>query len=102
MFAPSREDARRFFFDTWQKQQAGHPLSDLEKLLASVIAAHPEYHAVLSRPEQFRDREWQPEQGETNPFMHMSMHLAVEEQLSIDQPFGIRHLYKQLLLKTGS
>lgn len=102
MFAPSRQDARRFFFDTWKKQQAGVALSDLEKLLASVIAAHPEYHAILDRPEQYGEREWLPEQGETNPFMHMSMHLAVEEQLSIDQPFGIRALYQQLLAKTGS
>lgn len=102
MFAPSRQDARRFFFDTWQKQQAGQPLTDLEKLLFSVISLHPEYHDILNRPQQYAEREWMPEQGETNPFLHMGMHLALEEQLSIDQPPGIRTLYQQLLHKTGS
>lgn len=102
MFAPSRQDARRFFFDTWQKQQNGHPLTDLEKILFSVILLHPEYHTILARPEQYGEREWMPEQGETNPFLHMSMHLALEEQLSIDQPPGIRELYRQLLQQSGN
>ena len=67
MFAPSRQDARRFFFDTWKKQQAAVPLSDLEKLLASVIAAHPEYHAILDRPNSTASANGCPSKAKPTP-----------------------------------
>jgi len=102
MFSPSRDEARRFFFDTWGKYRRGEALAGLEKVALQVISLHPEYHALLDEPDRHLDRDYLPESGDINPFLHLSLHLAVEEQLSIDQPAGIRALYQRLLQKTGS
>ena len=96
MFSPTREDARRGFFETWRKYQAHESVADIEAMLLEVILQHPEYHALLSKPDQYQDRDYAPEHGETNPFLHMSMHLALNEQLSIDQPPGIRERHQAL------
>ena len=101
MFSPSREDARRGFFETWRKYQAQEPVAGIEAMLLEVILQHPEYHALLSKPDQYQDRDYAPEHGETNPFLHMSMHLALNEQLSIDQPPGIKQRYQTLLTQHG-
>ena len=90
MFTPSRDDARHFLIDAWAKHRARQPLSELETLAAGLIALHPEYQPVMENPERYADRDWQPESGETNPFLHLSLHLAVAEQLGVDQPPGIR------------
>lgn len=102
MFSPSRDEARRFFFDTWAKHHQGEILTGMENLALEIINLHPEYHALLDAPEHHLDRDYVPELGDTNPFLHLSLHLAVEEQLSIDQPGGIGALYQRLLQKTGS
>ncbi len=102
MFQPTRDQARQFFFDAWAKYRAHQPLSDLEKLALDAILEHPEYHRVLDHPERHRDRDWTPEMGETNPFLHLSMHLAIREQLSVDQPPGIRARFQRLREKAGS
>lgn len=102
MFNPSREQARRFLFDTWRKQHEGAPLTDLERLALAVMLLHPEYHAQLDAPERYLERDYPPENGETNPFLHLSMHLAIREQLSIDQPGGIVAQYRRLVEKTAS
>lgn len=102
MFQPTRDQARQFFFDAWAKYRAGEPLSDLEKLALEVILLHPEYHGVLDDPERHLDRDWTPEMGQTNPFLHLSMHLAIREQVSVDQPPGIRARFRALCEKTGS
>ncbi|WP_273431013.1 DUF1841 family protein [Chitinibacter tainanensis] len=94
LFNPSRDQARRFFIHSWQKHQQGLHLEDLEAVVVDVLLAHPEYHAFLS--EDYIDRDWPPEHGDTNPFLHLSLHLAIAEQLSIDQPAGVRALYQQL------
>ena len=99
MFAPSREQVRQFFFDTWGKYRAATPLQGLEKVALEVILLHPEYHAVIEAPERSADRDYTPEMGQTNPFLHMSLHLALEEQLSIDQPRGIRGYYQKILMR---
>ncbi len=101
MFSPSREEARRFFFAVWRKYRGQQPLTPLEHLALDTISAHPEYHAVLDQMERFLTREYHPEDGEINPFLHLSLHLAVTEQLSIDQPPGIRNCYQQLLKSHG-
>ena len=62
---------------------------------------HPEYHPVLDDPERYMDRQYLPEAGETNPFLHMSMHLSIEEQLSIDQPPGIKNELARIAAKLG-
>ena len=90
MFNPTRDQSRIFLFDLWDKHQMGAALTPLESLALSIVLEHPEYHAVLHNREKYLDRDWKPEGGETNPFLHLAMHLAIEEQLSIDQPPGIR------------
>ena len=102
MFNPSRDEVRRFFSDTWDKYRGGEKLSGLEATALEVIVLHPEYHSLLQDAERAVDREFAPEAGELNPFLHLSLHLAIEEQLSIDQPRGLRELYEQLIATTGS
>jgi hypothetical protein len=101
MFDPSREQVRRFFLEAWRKRRAREIASPLENLAADLVALHPEYHALLDDPEAALAGEWTPEGGETNPFLHLSLHLAVEEQLSIDQPPGLRPAFEALLARRG-
>jgi hypothetical protein len=101
MFNPSRDEARRFLTEAWAKYRAQAPLSDLEKIAAALIGLHPEYHATFEQPERFADRDYAPEQGDVNPFLHLSLHLAVAEQLAIDQPPGIRAQFERLRAARG-
>ena len=100
MYNPSRDQARRFLFEAWRKYREKAILSDLEGLAAEHILHHPEYHALLEDQDKL-DRDWLPEMGETNPFLHLSLHLAISEQLAIDQPPGIKAAYQRLLARTG-
>jgi hypothetical protein len=102
MFNPSRSQAREFLFDLWQKHQAGAALTPLESMAIAIVLEHPEYHAYLGDRERYLERDWRPEGGETNPFLHLQMHLAIEEQLSIDQPTGIRNAVEALARKHDS
>ena len=101
MFNPSRDEARRFLIDAWRKRRDGQPLTQLEEIASAIIARHPEYHALLEAPETNADRDFLPESGSVNPFLHLSLHLAVAEQLAIDQPPGIRAQYERLCLARG-
>jgi hypothetical protein len=101
MFNPSRDQVRDFFFATWQKYQAQQNLTELEKIALQHIATHPEYHKILEQPERYQQHDWRPETGETNPFLHLSMHLSISEQLSIDQPIGIKNRYLSMTEKHG-
>jgi len=98
MFNPSREEVREMFFATWRKYRAGEPLAGIETIALQVILLHREYHQILDHPERYRDRDYV---DESNPFLHMSLHLALEEQLSIDQPPGIRGAWDHLLERWG-
>ena len=102
MFNPTRDQSRIFLFDLWDKHRAGAALTPLESLALSILLEHPEYHPVLENRERYLDRDWKPEAGETNPFLHVAMHLAIEEQLSIDQPPGIRGAMETLERRFGS
>jgi hypothetical protein len=102
MFNPSRDQARAFLFDLWEKQRAGAPLTALEAMALGIVVEHPEYHPFLEDRERYLDRDWKPEGGETNPFLHLQMHLAIEEQVSIDQPPGIRAAVDALATRRGS
>ncbi|PTR06564.1 uncharacterized protein DUF1841 [Nitrosospira sp. Nsp5] len=101
MFNPSREQARLFFFDAWRKYRQREMLSAMENIALEAILLHPEYHAMLDDTARYQDKDYLPEMGDTNPFLHMSMHIAIREQLSIDQPVGIRQRFERLLTKTG-
>jgi hypothetical protein len=94
MFNPSREQARQFLIDAWKKRVEALPATALETIAADIIAMHPEYHALLGAGEEALARDWTPEDGAMNPFLHLSLHLAIAEQLSIDQPPGIRALFE--------
>jgi hypothetical protein len=102
LFNPTRDQVREFFFGLWAKSQAGGPLTPLESMALAIAMEHPEYHDVLADPERYREREWPPEGGETNPFLHLAMHLAIEEQVSIAQPPGIREAVRRLAAKHDS
>jgi hypothetical protein len=96
MFTPTRDESRRFFVDAWAKYRAGMPIDGLEKTAVGLVALHPEYHAILEEPERHMARDFAPESGTVNPFLHLSLHLAVAEQLAIDQPRGIRAHFERL------
>ena len=102
MFNPSRSQAREFLFDLWGRHRAGAALTPLETMALAIVLDHPEYHRYLEDRERYLERDWRPEGGETNPFLHLQMHLAIEEQLSIDQPPGIHAAVQALARKHGS
>ena len=101
MYNPSRDEARRFLTDAWRKHRAREPLSALEQVAAGVIALHPEHHAILEAPERNLDRDYRPENGDLNPFLHLSLHLAVAEQLAVDRPAGIRAQFERIRAARG-
>ena len=102
LFNPSREEVREFFCTTWQKHQDAHVLTPLEMIASQWMEQHPEFHAILSDPSGALEQEFTPEKGMTNPFLHLSMHLSISEQISIDQPPGIRHIANTLSRKLDS
>jgi hypothetical protein len=102
MFNPTRDQSREFLFDLWAKHRSSAPLTPLESMALAIVLEHPEYQAILADSERYLERDWKPEGGETNPFLHLMMHVAIEEQLSIDQPPGIRAAVEALAAKKGS
>ncbi len=102
MFAPSQADVRRFFCETYRKHREALPLSPLESVACDWIAQHPEYHADLGDVEAALAAQFDVDAGRTNPFLHLSMHLSISEQLGIDQPRGIKQAYELLSRRLGS
>lgn len=96
-----RNQLRSVFFRAWAQFRRGEPVSGPEQQVVEVARRHPEYHPVLEQPERFQDRDWQPEFGDTNPFLHMGLHIALAEQIALDRPAGIRGHYQRLCLRTG-
>jgi hypothetical protein len=96
MFNPSREQVRQFFCESWRKHVERLPLVGAEAVAADIVARHPEYHALLSDSAGALEKEWTPEGGQMNPFLHLSLHLAIHEQVSVDQPAGIRAAFQSL------
>lgn len=96
MFNPSREQVRSFFCESWRKHRERLILQGAEATAADLILEHPEYHALLENPAAALEQEFAPEGGQMNPFLHLSLHLAVADQISIDQPPGIRAAYAAL------
>ena len=102
MFNPSREEVRRFFCEAWQKQRAGSVLTPLEAIAVDWIGEHPEYQDLLANTEGALGQDYTPEGGQTNPFLHLAMHLTISEQCSIDQPSGIRQAVELLAARRQS
>lgn len=102
MFGNDRDSTRRYFVDTWRKARAGETLDPMERLVAGVIADHPEYQPLLEPGnEAVLERDYTPEEGQTNPFLHMGMHIALREQAAADRPAGMRALTEQLAEHEG-
>jgi hypothetical protein len=102
MFSPSQHDVRRFFCEAWRKERAGLALAPMETLAAQWIAEHPEYHATLADLDTAVAAQFSVEDGRTNPFLHLAMHLTISEQCSIDQPHGIRRAVEQIAARRHS
>lgn len=96
MFNPSREQVRVFFCESWRKHRERLVLEGAEATAADLIEQHPEYHALLENPQAAVAQEFTPESGQMNPFLHLSLHLAIADQIGIDQPPGIRAAYHAL------
>lgn len=102
MFAPSQEQVRRFFCEAWTKHLAGQPLTPLEAQAADWISQHPEYHDDLADVDAAVAAVYTVEAARTNPFLHLSMHLSITEQVSIDQPRGVKAALEGLAQRLGS
>lgn len=102
MFNPSPAEVRGFFCGVWRKHLARQPLEPLEAIALDWCLEHPEYHDDLASEERAIARQFRVDQGKTNPFLHLSMHLAIAEQLGIDQPPGIRAAFNSLAQRLDS
>lgn len=92
-----RRQTRALFFRAWRRRRENRPLEGVEPLIVAVALRHPEYHTLLENPARAGDRDYPPETA--NPFLHLGMHIAIEEQLALDQPRGIRAHYRRLLAR---
>ena len=102
MFSPSQHDVRRFFCEAWRKDRERLALQPMEVLAAQWIEEHPEHQADLADVNEALAATYTVESGRTNPFLHLSMHLTISEQCSIDQPRGIRQAVELLATRRGS
>ena len=102
MFTPSQVDVRRFFCSVYHRGQSGQPLEAIETIASQWIQEHTEYHPDFSDSEAAMQKMYEVEGGKTNPFLHLSMHLSISEQCSIDQPRGIRQAVELLTAKRNS
>jgi len=101
MFPQDRSQLRQMFFNAWQKHTNKQSMEPLEQLIAAIAEQHPEYHEVLSNEDSNLDKDFTPEMGQTNPFLHMAMHISIQEQLGTQRPAGIIEMYQSLLVKFG-
>ena len=97
----SRDEARQVYLSVWHKLQHDQLLEPMEALIAEVIEIHPEYHALLEDGEASVQNDFTPEQGQTNPFLHMGMHIALREQADSNRPNGLQPLYQKLAARRG-
>ena len=99
IFGQDRGELRRMYAEAWQKRVEGRPMSPLEAQIAGVIEQHPEYEQAVTDDDL--DRDYTPQGGQTNPFLHMGLHLGIREQVATDRPVGIAGVYRELVSRTG-
>lgn len=99
IFGQDRSELRQMYSDAWQKHCDNSPMSPLEAQIASVIESHPEYHADVTGDDL--DRDYTPDGGRSNPYLHMGLHLGIREQVSTNRPAGIAKIHRTLISKTG-
>jgi Domain of unknown function (DUF1841) len=98
----SRDQLRQMYIDAWRKRRERLPIEPLEAQIADIVELHPEYHAALEDPDRVLDRDYSPEGGQSNPFLHMGLHLAIREQIATDRPSGIRQAFIEIARRCGS
>jgi len=101
IFGNDRNALRRFYAESWRKARNNEPLDGLEQQIAAVVSEHSEYQPLIEAGEEALDSDYLPESGESNPFLHMGMHLALREQLATSRPVGIREVWQALLTRIG-
>ena len=99
-YSDNVQDSRQMFFSSWQNYKQKQSLTPLEKQIVDVILDHPEYHSIFNQHNTYLDKNYFPEMGETNPFLHMGLHLAIREQIATNRPQGITEVYAALLQST--
>lgn len=97
MFGQDRNQLRQMFFTAWRKHLARTPTEPLETQIIRIIVQHPEYHTLLTDESANLERDYTPELGETNPFLHMAMHLALQDQITTGRPPGVAEVYTGLM-----
>ena len=100
MFPQDRKKLRAFYFSAWKKYRQKLPMEPLEIQITDVIAMHPEYHAIVEEVDP-DEQDFPVDDGQTNPFLHMGLHLAIREQLTTDRPVGFAKLYHRIARNTG-
>lgn len=98
----SRDQLRQMYIEAWRKRRERMPMEPLEAQIADLIELHPEYQAALEDPDRVLDRDYSPEGGQSNPFLHMGLHLAIREQIGTDRPAGVREAYIGIARRLGS
>lgn len=101
MFNPSRDDVRRFFCEAWSLREGADGVTPMQAIAIDWIRRHPEYHALIEDVDAALAAEFPPDAGRENPFLHLSLHVSIVEQLQIDQPTGIRDAWQALLARLG-
>jgi hypothetical protein len=101
MFGQDRNAMRQVFFDAWQRAKNKQLLEPLQAMIVGIIEQHPEYHAIFDDADSSLDKDFNPGMGEANPFLHLSMHLAIQEQIGSQRPLNITDLYQRLSTKYG-
>ena len=99
IFGQDRGELRRMYADAWQKRRDAVPMSPLETQIADVVEMHPEYHGDVMDGDL--DRDYTPDGGRTNPFLHMGLHLGIREQVATDRPAGIAAVYRSVTARCG-
>ena len=97
----SRDEIRQIYLKVWQKMQNQSVLEPMEAIIADVVKLHPEYHPLLDKGESAVEKDFSPEDGQTNPFLHMGMHITLREQSGSDRPAGIQAIYQKLVQQKG-
>ena len=99
IFGQDRSELRKMYADAWKKHCDKSPLTPLEAQIAAVVEWHPEYHDDVTS--EVLDKDYSPDGGKTNPFLHMGLHLGIREQVATNHPPGIREVFSTLTVKTG-
>lgn len=100
-FQQDRNELRQTYFDVWRRRDDKAQLEPVELLILGVIEEHPEYHDFLDDPDSSLDKDFSPEYGQSNPFLHMGMHIAIREQLATDRPPGFAEAYAAAVRRCG-